>query len=55
MPASVLLGAAFLIFADTLARVAVSSTELPVGAVTALLGGPIFLWLLTRRQRNAAM
>jgi iron complex transport system permease protein len=55
MPASVLLGAAFLIFADTLARVAVSSTELPVGAVTALLGGPIFLWLLTRRQRSTAM
>jgi ABC-type cobalamin transport system permease subunit len=37
------------------ARIAVSSTELPVGAVTALLGGPVFLWLLTRRQRHAAM
>jgi len=55
LPTSVLLGASFLIAADTLARIAVSTTELPVGAVTALLGGPVFLWLLTRRQRNAAM
>jgi len=55
MPASVLLGAAFLIAADTVARVAVASTDLPVGAVTALLGGPVFLWLLTRRQRNTAI
>ena len=55
MPASVLLGAAFLIAADTVARVAVASTDLPVGAVTALLGGPFFLWLLTRRQRHTAI
>src|SRR5581483_9675995 len=55
MPASFLLGAAFLIACDAVARTAAPSTELPIGAVTALLGGPFFLWLLTRRQRSAAM
>jgi ABC-type cobalamin transport system permease subunit len=37
------------------ARTALTATELPVGAVTALLGGPVFLWLLKKRQRYAAM
>jgi iron complex transport system permease protein len=55
LPASFLLGAAFLILADTLARVAISPGELPVGAITALLGGPVFLLLLRRQQRYAAM
>ncbi len=52
---SLLLGAAFLIGADTVARIALDPLELPVGAVTALLGGPAFLWLLHRRQRYSAM
>lgn len=51
MPGSLLLGAAFLALADALARVALSSGELPVGAITGLLGGPLFLWLLHRRLR----
>jgi iron complex transport system permease protein len=55
LPASFLLGAAFLILADTLARVAISPGELPVGAITALLGGPVFLLLLRRQQRYSAM
>jgi iron complex transport system permease protein len=55
LPGSLLLGAAFLVGADTIARTALTGTELPVGAVTALMGGPIFLWLLKRRQRYAAM
>ena len=55
LPASFLLGAAFLILADTLARVAISPGELPVGAITALLGGPVFLLLLKRQQRYSAM
>src|SRR5882672_3036006 len=55
LPASFLLGAAFLILADTLARVAISPNELPVGAITALLGGPVFLLLLRRQQRYSAM
>ena len=53
--ASFLLGAAFLILADTLARVAISPGELPVGAITALMGGPVFLLLLKRQQRYSAM
>ena len=55
LPGSLLLGAAFLILADALARTVLSSAELPVGAVTGLLGGPVFLWLLRRRQQFAAM
>lgn len=55
LPASFLLGAAFLVGADAVARAALSGTELPVGAVTALLGGPVFLWLLRRRQRYSAL
>ncbi len=55
LPASFLLGAAFLILADTVARVAISPGELPVGAITALLGGPVFLLLLRRQQRYSAM
>ncbi len=55
LPSSFLVGAAFLIAADAVARAAIPSTELPVGAVTALLGGPFFLWLLTRRRRNSAL
>jgi len=52
---SLLLGAGFLIAADTVARTALDPLELPVGAVTALLGGPVFLWLLHRRQRYSAL
>jgi len=55
LPASFLLGAAFLILADTLARVVISPGELPVGAITALLGGPVFLLLLRRQQRYSAL
>jgi iron complex transport system permease protein len=49
IPASALLGAAFLSGADTLARVALAPTELPVGVVTAFVGVPFFVWLLRRR------
>lgn len=49
LPASVLLGAAFTILADTLARTAVAPTELPVGVVTAFVGVPFFVYLLRRR------
>ena len=53
IPASVLGGAAFMVLADLVARVAVRPEEIPVGAVTAVLGGPFFLYLL-RRDRKAA-
>ncbi len=55
LPGSLLLGAAFLILADAIARTALASTELPVGAITGLLVGPAFLWLLRRRQQYTAM
>jgi iron complex transport system permease protein len=55
LPGSLLLGAAFLILADALARTILPSGELPVGAITGLLGGPVFLWLLRRRQQYTAM
>jgi len=55
LPGSLLLGAAFLVLADALARSVLASTELPVGAITGLLGGPVFLWLLRRRQQYAVM
>jgi len=53
VPASALFGAAFLVLADALARLAFLplGTEPPVGAVTAFLGGPFFLWLLRRSAR----
>jgi iron complex transport system permease protein len=55
LPGSLLLGASFLILTDALARTVLPSNELPVGAITGLLGGPAFLWLLRRRQQYAAM
>ena len=55
LPGSLLLGAAFLVLADALARTVLPSNELPVGAITGLLGGPAFLWLLRRRQQYSAM
>jgi ABC-type Fe3+-siderophore transport system permease subunit len=48
VPGSALAGAAFLVTADSLARVVLAPTELPVGALTALIGGPLFLVLLRR-------
>jgi iron complex transport system permease protein len=48
LPASILFGAAFLIGCDLIARTAMAPIELPVGVITALIGGPFFLWLLVR-------
>jgi iron complex transport system permease protein len=55
LPASALFGAAFLVLADAGARLAFLplGSEPPVGALTALLGGPLFLWLLRRSDRSA--
>jgi iron complex transport system permease protein len=52
LPASALLGAAFLVLADLLARAILSPTEIPVGILTAFVGGPFFLWLLRRERRQ---
>lgn len=51
LPASVLAGAIVLVLADLLARLALAPVELPVGIVTALAGGPFFVWLLVRKER----
>jgi len=45
-PASFLFGGTFLVLCDTLARTVIAPAEIPVGVITALLGGPFFLWLL---------
>ena len=55
VPCSFVLGAAFLMVADAIARTVLGAGELPVGAITALAGGPVFLWLLRRQQRYSAM
>ncbi len=49
IPASFFVGASYLILADTLARSIIAPAELPVGAVTALVGSPIFIYLLRKR------
>jgi iron complex transport system permease protein len=53
IPASALAGALFLLVADTAARTVLAPTEIPVGVLTALCGGPFFIWLY-RFQRGAA-
>jgi iron complex transport system permease protein len=50
LPASTFFGAAFLVLCDAIARTAMAPMELPVGIITALIGGPFFLWLLLRRR-----
>lgn len=49
IPASFLLGGAFLALCDTVARIALAPAEVPVGVITAMLGGPFFIWILRRR------
>ncbi len=51
VPASVLLGGILLTLADVLARVAAAPRQLPVGALTALIGVPLFLFLMQRERR----
>ena len=49
-PASFLVGGGFLILCDAVARTAIAPVEIPIGVITALLGGPFFIWLLRSRQ-----
>ena len=51
LPCSVLLGGSLVVTADTVARTALAPQQLPVGIITALLGVPMFLYLLHRRTR----
>jgi len=48
--ASALLGASLLLFCDTISRIVVAPSELPIGIVTALIGSPFFMWILLSRR-----
>lgn len=52
MPASIVLGACLMLFADIVARTVIAPLEIPVGAVTALIGTPVFAYMLVRRGRD---
>lgn len=52
LPCSFLLGASFLTAADTVSRTVISPVEIPVGIITAALGGVFFLWLLIRTKKE---
>jgi len=55
IPCSALAGAAFLVIADMLARTLPSSGEIPVGIITALIGAPVFIYLLRRGGKEYAL
>ncbi len=48
---SALLGGAMLLLADVISRIIIAPAELPIGIVTAILGGPFFLWILCAARR----
>jgi iron complex transport system permease protein len=52
LPLSVIVGAAFLVFADTIARTVMAPSEIPLGVVTALLGAPVFVLVLLWRKSS---
>lgn len=52
LPCSFFAGGAFLCICDTLSRTVIAPTEIPVGVITALAGGPFFIWLLRSRRRS---
>jgi iron complex transport system permease protein len=51
LPVTAITGAIFLVWVDAGARTVFAPQELPVGVVTALVGVPIFMWILARRRR----
>jgi iron complex transport system permease protein len=53
LPAAALLGGAFLVSCDLIARIVPSRSELPLGVVTGIIGAPTFLFLLARSDREA--
>ncbi|MDI6730638.1 MAG: iron chelate uptake ABC transporter family permease subunit [Candidatus Altarchaeum sp.] len=54
LPASALMGAIFLILADTLARTIASPAEIPIGIITAFVGTPYFIYLLRRKKKTTS-
>jgi iron complex transport system permease protein len=55
LPNSALLGASLLLAADMIARTVIAPAELPIGIVTAILGAPVFLWILLKRHGAMGM
>ncbi|MCW4016135.1 MAG: iron chelate uptake ABC transporter family permease subunit [Candidatus Bathyarchaeota archaeon] len=55
LPTSAVVGASFLMISDSIARVIMGSGEAPVGVITALAGGPFFIYLLRRKKRGYTM
>jgi iron complex transport system permease protein len=55
LPASALLGGSLLIVADVLARTIVTPAEMPIGIITAAVGGPFFLWILLRNRTRLSL
>jgi iron complex transport system permease protein len=53
LPASALLGATMMVVVDIVAREVIPPAELPIGIITAVIGAPVFLWILLREQRRA--
>jgi iron complex transport system permease protein len=52
IPSSILAGAMFLTAADTFSRMIIQPTEIPVGIITALIGAPLFVYLLARKKKS---
>jgi iron complex transport system permease protein len=52
LPISAILGSIFLVWTDIVSRIAFAPSELPVGVITAIVGGPFFLWILFRNRTN---
>jgi iron complex transport system permease protein len=54
IPMSALMGGGFMVISDLLARTVISPSELPVGAVTAIIGAPVFAYIFLKRSKNHA-
>ncbi|KAA3598461.1 MAG: iron ABC transporter permease [Calditrichaeota bacterium] len=52
LPVSILIGGIFLIACDSIAKIAIPKSELPVGVITAILGGPFFIWVLLHKNEQ---
>ena len=55
LPASFVMGGCFLVLCDLLSRSVLAPAELPIGIITAMIGGPFFLWTLFKSNRNSEM
>lgn len=55
LPASMMLGAIILLLADTLSRTIITPAELPIGIITALFGGPFFIYLLIKQRSQVIL